>query len=154
MLIEVVCVCRRPPRWIIDACTEYAKRLPRNFGLEFVHIAPAQDRMGPQARRRDEATRLLKRIGSELPLIALDVCGLELSSVALAERLGGLQAEHQRIGLVIGGADGLGQAIVDRAQARWSLSRLTLPHLLVQVVLAEQIYRAWTILEHHPYHRA
>lgn len=154
MLIEVLCVCRRPPTWVRDVTGEYAKRLPRGFALEFVYVAPGHDRLDARLRRTDEATRLLKRVTAGAPLVALDDSGEVFDSAQFSARVACLRAEHHKLQIAIGGADGLGEAVFERAQSRWSLSRLTLPHLLVQVVLAEQIYRAWSIADGHPYHRA
>ena len=86
--------------------------------------------------------------------MALDVTGDALSSPELAGWLGEWRTRHTDVTLLIGGADGLDTGLRERAAQRWSLSRLTLPHLLVQIIVAEQIYRAWSILEGHPYHRA
>jgi 23S rRNA (pseudouridine1915-N3)-methyltransferase len=154
MLIEVLCVCRRPPAWVATATAEYAKRLPRELRLDFSFMAPAGSAINAAQRRQDEGARLLKRVPNGVPLIALDDGGTAHTSEAFAAQLLDLRREHRKLALVIGGADGLDNAVFARALSRWSLSRLTLPHLLIQVVLAEQIYRAWTISEGHPYHRA
>lgn len=153
MLIEVLCVCRRPPRWVAEQTAAYCKRLPREFSLSFTYVAPGADSATASARRRDEATRLLKRAGTSRALIALDEHGASTTSRQFAARLGRLRETQRELALVIGGADGLDESITGRALEQWSLSSLTLPHLLVQVVLAEQLYRAWSILDGHPYHR-
>lgn len=154
MRIDVLCISRRPPRWVSEATGAYAGRLPRGFALEFVHLAPGRAAQSPAARRHDEGERLLRRCADGQPLIALAVDGRAGDSAAFAARLGRLREEHRTLALAIGGADGLGDNVLGAARERWSLSPLTLPHWLVQVVLAEQVYRAWTILEGHPYHRA
>lgn len=154
MHIEVLSVCRRPPRWVSDTTAEYAKRLPRDFTLGFDYLAPGQERVSTTVRKRDEATRLLKRVADDQYLIALDEHGSSATSEQFAASLGKLREQARKIVLIIGGADGLDEAVLARADACWTLSALTLPHLLVQVLLAEQIYRAWTILEQHPYHRS
>ncbi|MGR8920330.1 MAG: 23S rRNA (pseudouridine(1915)-N(3))-methyltransferase RlmH [Gammaproteobacteria bacterium] len=154
MQLEVLCVCRRPPGWVSEAVAQYTRRLPRTLSLDFVFLAPGPDSASAAVRRNDEGTRLLGRLKHGVPLVALDVGGKTQSSEAFAAALGRLRDEHRRLALAVGGADGLADAVLERATARWSLSALTLPHLLVQVVVAEQVYRAWTILEGHPYHRA
>lgn len=154
MLLEALCVCRRPPAWVSDAVTGYTRRLPRSLGLEFVYLGPGPDSASAAVRRRDEGVRLLRRLDDGVPLIALDVRGKVHTSEAFAAALGRLRDEHRRVAFAVGGADGLAEPVLERAAARWSLSALTLPHLLVQVVLAEQVYRAWSILDGHPYHRA
>ncbi len=152
MLIEVLCICRRPPAWVRDATSEYARRLPRDFTLTFTYLTPARDRAAAVGRR-DEGARLLKRNGAT-PLIALDERGVSHTSTEFAAGLARARASEAKIAFAIGGADGLDKDVLNAAAQCWSLSRLTLPHLLVQVVLAEQIYRAWSIIEQHPYHRA
>ncbi len=86
-------------------------------------------------------------------MLALDEAGIQMNSRKFASALDRLRQDYDQITVVIGGADGLDQSLRDRALAAWSLSAMTLPHLLVQVVLAEQLYRAWTIINGHPYHR-
>jgi 23S rRNA (pseudouridine1915-N3)-methyltransferase len=152
--LDVLCVCRRPPRWVVEATADYARRLPRGIALSFDYVTPGGDGLPSVERRRDEAARVLKRLNAATPVVALDVGGDEVDSPGLARWLAEWRERHAALALVIGGADGHGDAVLERSAQRWSLSRLTLPHLLVQVVLAEQIYRAWTILEGHPYHRA
>lgn len=154
MLIEVVCVCRRPPRWVSEVTSDYARRLPRDLRLEFTFVAPAGDSLPSAERKRDEARRIGKRVAADSAVIALDGGGEEVDSAGLAGWLEHWRAEHSRLSLVIGGADGLDAELLATARRRWSLSRLTLPHLLVQVLVAEQLYRAWSILNGHPYHRA
>jgi len=154
MRIDVLCVCRRPPRWVADGVAEYAARLPRELELKFHHLAPAVDSLPVAARRREEGARLVARLKPDQALVALDVGGSAVDSETLAGWLDDWRQQHTRLALAIGGADGFDEAVRARAQRRWSLSPLTLPHLLVQVVVAEQLYRAWTILAGHPYHRA
>lgn len=146
-------MCRRPPSWVRDATAEYAKRLGRRLTLEFRYVAPGADALAAQARRADEARRMLKVLPAGVPLVALDVAGRAFDSEGFAARLAEWRARHPHMVFAIGGADGLAPTLIEAATERWSLSPLTLPHLLVQVVLAEQLYRAVTIAEGHPYHR-
>ncbi|MGE0486742.1 MAG: 23S rRNA (pseudouridine(1915)-N(3))-methyltransferase RlmH [Gammaproteobacteria bacterium] len=154
MRLDVLCVCRRPPRWVVEVTADYARRLPRGIELSFHYVAPGGDALASVERRRDEAARVLKRLRAGTPVVALDVGGDEVDSPGVARWLSDWRARDAELAFVVGGADGHGDAVLERSRQRWSLSRLTLPHLLVQVVLAEQIYRAWTILDGHPYHRA
>ena len=101
-----------------------------------------------------ESKRILSQIDASDHVVALDVIGKSWSTPELAEHLASWQQLGSDISLVIGGPDGLDPACLQRANQRWSLSALTLPHPLVRVMLAEQLYRAWTILQNHPYHRA
>ncbi|MEX2481093.1 MAG: 23S rRNA (pseudouridine(1915)-N(3))-methyltransferase RlmH [Gammaproteobacteria bacterium] len=153
MRIDVFGVCRRPPLWVRDATQAYTRRMPRDVPVAFSHIAPGPNSVSSDERRRDEAQRLLKRIKPTTRLIALDERGVEADSAAVAHWLEEWRSGGADVALVIGGADGHGEVIFDQAQQRWSLSRLTLPHLLVQLVVAEQLYRAWSIIDGHPYHR-
>ena len=102
---------------------------------------------------QEEGDRLLAALPSRANVVALDEKGVALSSTGLARRLAGWQTDGLPLALMIGGPDGLSAPCRERASLCWSLSRLTLPHALVRVVVAEQIYRAWSILQHHPYHR-
>lgn len=151
--LEILCVCRRPPAWVTDATAEYAKRLPRELKLAFTYIAPGHDKLDSLARRRDEGTRVAKKLDDGQTVIALDERGIEGDSRKVAGWLTAWREQYGRLAFVVGGADGLDEALLARARFRWSLSRLTLPHQLVQVLLAEQLYRAWSITAGHPYHR-
>ncbi len=153
MVVDVLCVCRRPPAWVADTCADYAKRLARSDELHFRYLNPGPDGADRAVRRRDEGARIMKALKAGTHLVALDERGDEPSSVELAARFGVWRERHAHLSLVVGGADGFDTLLLATAAERWSLSRLTLPHLLVQVVVAEQIYRAVSILAGHPYHR-
>ncbi|MGA1730476.1 MAG: 23S rRNA (pseudouridine(1915)-N(3))-methyltransferase RlmH, partial [Steroidobacteraceae bacterium] len=103
--------------------------------------------------RADEGRRMLERIEGGDHVVALEVGGRALSSEGLADWLGLRLREGRRVVMLVGGADGLDPACLERADFRWSLSPLTFPHGLVRVILAEQVYRAWSQLRGHPYHR-
>ena len=103
--------------------------------------------------RRHEAEALIASVKPGHRLIALDLKGRSLSTAQLASRLDGVRHDLPGLQLMIGGADGLDESCLEQADERWCLSSLTFPHFLVRVIIAEQIYRAWTILNHHPYHR-
>jgi 23S rRNA (pseudouridine1915-N3)-methyltransferase len=151
------------PRWVDEGFAEYAKRLPPSCALSLVEIEPAQRGKGGQRGQPSEAERerllaiegrrLLKAVSTDRLAIALDVRGKSWSTETLATELRGWLASGHDVALLVGGADGLHESCLERAQQRWSLSALTFPHALVRVILAEQIYRAWTILQGHPYHR-
>jgi len=143
------------PRWVDEGYHSYAKRLGRECRLELREI-PAGRRSGAgggeQARER-EAERLLRAIPGGDRVIALDERGQAPSTQELARRLDALMHAGGDLSLLVGGPDGLAERCRRRADETWSLSRLTLPHALVRVLLAEQLYRAWSLLRHHPYHR-
>ena len=154
MRLDVLCVCRRPPPWVRDTTSDYSQRLPRDLTLEFAYVAPGRDSVSAAERRRDEGLRLLKRIKPATRLIALDERGTEVDSPTVARWLRDWRTDATPVTFAIGGADGLDSVILSHAERQWSLSRLTLPHLIVQILVAEQIYRAWSIDDGHPYHRA
>ena len=101
----------------------------------------------------EEADSLRKRLLPQEEVIVFDVDGQLISTEALAQKLLNLRVEAREVALVIGGPDGLSQSVKDQAIESWSLGRLTLPHALVRVILSEQVYRAWSLINNHPYHR-
>jgi 23S rRNA (pseudouridine1915-N3)-methyltransferase len=154
MKIRLLCVGTRVPGWVTDGYLEFARRLPRDQALILEEV-PATRRQGDVKRCiDDEGERLLGRVGRDDRVIALDERGAPWSSAALSERLGVWRRDGRDVVLLVGGADGLSEDCRSRAEATWSLSAATLPHALVRVLVAEQIYRAWTLLSGHPYHRA
>ena len=143
------------PGWVSEATTTYQKRMPRHLELVFREI-PAAGRLSgssPDKNKQKEGEQILKAIPANAFVVALDERGKQWSSTELAARLEGWQAEYSDVVFIIGGADGLSADVKQRADILWSLSALTLPHALVRVVLAEQLYRAWTLIQGHPYHR-
>jgi len=155
MRIAVFAIGTRMPGWVADGVDAYRKRLPRHINLDIVEISPGhRSGHGPvEAAMRKEEEQLLKRAERADTVIALDERGAEWTSMQLADQMRVWQQDAASVAVLIGGPDGLTEACRRRADAAWSLSRLTLPHGLVRVVLAEQVYRAWTILQGHPYHR-
>lgn len=156
MKIHLLAIGARMPDWVKAGYAEYAERLPRECALNLVEISAVKRSQNADVARivRHEGERLLTAIPSGSAVIALDERGQPWSTVELAERLRGWLQDGREISLLIGGPDGLDPACRARADQMWSLSRLTLPHPLVRVVVAEQIYRAWSLLHRHPYHRA
>jgi 23S rRNA (pseudouridine1915-N3)-methyltransferase len=142
------------PDWVEKACTEYLKRMPREASMEIVEIKPDKRASGKNAEvvQEAEASRILEAAGKDL-LIVLDERGQEITTSQLAKRMETWLSSGRDIALVIGGADGLHASLKQRADWIWSLSKLTLPHGMVRIVLAEQLYRAWSVIQNHPYHR-
>lgn len=155
MQLQVLAVGRRMPPWVSDGVTEYASRLPAEFGWRVVEVPLGQRPRGQAADRAvaDEGERMLARIPGDATVVALDERGEAWSSRALAQHLGRWRDENRTVVMIIGGPDGLAPACHARADTVWSLSALTLPHGLVRVIVAEQVYRAWSLLNNHPYHR-
>ena len=155
MHIRLLAVGRRPPRWAEEAFSEYTRRLPPAFGFRTRLIAPARGHGNDIERARgEEGERLLGALGPRDHVVALDEHGPAWSTRSLAKHLAAWEMGGRDVVLLIGGADGLSPACLDRADQRWSLSPLTLPHALVRVLVAEQLYRAWSLNAGHPYHRA
>jgi 23S rRNA (pseudouridine1915-N3)-methyltransferase len=132
---------------------EYLERLSRTLQVELVELPEARRHAGTPQAREEEGATLLARLRPAERAVALDERGDQPTSLELSRRLAGWQARGQDVALLIGGADGLAPAVLERAQERLSLSRLTLPHRLARLVLVEQLYRAVTILRGEPYHK-
>ena len=156
MKLRILAVGSKMPAWVEEGCREYSKRMPRELRIDIQEFPLAQRGKSASAdkAKTQESEALLKAIGEKEMVIALDVRGKSLSTEQLAEQLQGWQMNGRDICLLIGGPDGMTSACLQRADLRWSLSDLTLPHPLVRIVLMEQLYRAWTINNNHPYHRA
>ena len=156
MRVSIITVGVRMPNWVEQACAEYLRRLPREWHVQVTEVAQAQ--LGRQATPalilRDEAERILSQVPTGVRTVALDVRGKAWSTEELAQQLQVWQMDGRDVALLIGGPEGLAKNVLGQAEQRWSLSRLTFPHPLVRVMLVEQLYRAWSILNNHPYHRA
>lgn len=155
MQISLIAVGRRMPQWVDDAYTEYARRMPRHCSLKLVEInAGKRSKSADIARiNRQEGERLLEAIPPGSRVVALERTGREKSTEQLADSMEKWLAGGQDVVLLVGGPEGLSRDCLDRADECWSLSKMTLAHPLVRVVLAEQLYRAWSIIANLPYHR-
>lgn len=156
MHLSVAAVGQRMPGWVEEAWTEYTRRIPSNLGLSLAEIPLAKrGRNADTARLKiTESEALYTAMPDRARVIALDVKGQTWSTEKLAANLQQWMTDGRDVGFMIGGPDGISKGILQKAETRWSLGPLTLPHPLVRVVLAEQLYRAWTITQNHPYHRA
>lgn len=156
MRMTILAIGTRLPGWTYDGFRAYQQRMPRDITLDLEEI-PLVSRT-PKSRSvlavEKEGGRLLRRLKQQNLMVALDEAGEPWTSADLAARVQKWLQRYPRIALVIGGPDGLSEACKRRADFSWSLSPLTLPHGLVRVLVAEQLYRAWTILQGHPYHRS
>lgn len=156
MRIHLLAVGTRMPSWVVEGYREYTKRLPRECSLHLVEIPPAKRHksMTVVQARQQEGQALLAALPKDCKVVALDVRGKPWSTETLAAQLDDWLVSGRDVALLVGGPDGLSDACLERADQRWSLSALTYPHALVRIVLAEQLYRAWTISTGHPYHRS
>lgn len=154
MKLLVVAVGQRVPDWAQAAWDDYAKRFPPESRLELkaVKTEPRGSKTVPTLLAA-ERERIAAAIPKGARIVALDERGTSLTTVALAAKLKAWQLENDAVALVIGGPDGLDPAFRQEAHERIRLSDLTLPHAMVRVLLAEQLYRAWSINAGHPYHR-
>ncbi len=153
MKLRVVAVGKDRSGLYAPAVDEYAGRLARYGKFELVEVPEAKKLAGTPRAREEEAATLLAKVGPRERVVALDERGEELTSVQLADRLRKWQASGQDVTLLIGGSDGLAPAVLQRAEERLALSRMTLAHRLARLVLVEQLYRAFTILRGEPYHK-
>jgi 23S rRNA (pseudouridine1915-N3)-methyltransferase len=154
--IRLIAVGTRMPGWVKDGFADYAERMPRECGLELMEIPVAERGKNADIARlkRMEGEKMLKAVPRDARVIAFEEGGETLSTTQWAQSLKDWLQDGRQVALLIGGPDGLSQEAIARAERRWSLSRLTLPHGLARVLVAEQIYRAWTRVVNHPYHRA
>jgi len=155
MRISVLAIGARMPGWVEAGVQTYQKRFPRQLDFQIKALAsPLRSASADSAtRRKQEAEALHKAVPPGAHVVALDEQGALWTSAELAQQLERWQTAAMPVALLIGGADGLDVSCRRQADQVWSLSPLTLPHALVRVVVAEQLYRAWTLLQGHPYHR-
>lgn len=155
MKLWILAVGHKMPAWVNEGFAEYTKRMPREARIELVEIKPEKRDGGKTREQVHEAER--KRIEAALPAdcvrVVLDEHGQNWSTLELSDNMKDWMGGGRDVAFVIGGADGLHPEVKRSAGRLWSLSRLTLPHGLVRVVLAEQLYRAVTVIQNHPYHR-
>lgn len=155
MKVQLIAVGTKMPAWVTQGYSEYAKRLPRELSPQLVEI-PIGHR-GKNANIQDvkeaEGKAIQAALNKNTRVVALEVKGKAWSTENLAERVQAWQMEGQDVAFIIGGPDGLSAECLGMASEKWSLSNLTLPHPLVRIVFIEQLYRAWTITQNHPYHK-
>jgi len=155
MQIDLIAIGKRMPTWIESGFKEYAKRLPKNINFKLIEITPAIRGKNNSAEyyKQKEEENINAALSRDSLMIIFDEHGKSISSQSLAKQLQTWNDEQQHISLIIGGPDGLSDAIKKKANQTWSLSEMTLPHGLVRVMVVEQLYRAWSITQNHPYHR-
>ncbi|MGO8753668.1 MAG: 23S rRNA (pseudouridine(1915)-N(3))-methyltransferase RlmH [Gallionellaceae bacterium] len=155
MKLLVAAVGHRMPEWIATGFNEYAKRMPREARIELIEIKPEPRTTGKTTVQimEAEAQRILAAIPQNALNVALDERGANWTTRRLSEQMRLWMNEGRDVAFIIGGADGLHESVKNRADQLLALSAMTLPHAMVRVLLAEQIYRAYSLLHSHPYHR-
>lgn len=153
--VTLIALGNKMPSWVEQAVSEYSKRLQGNISL-YIHEIPLipRGKSADLARIQEKETALvLSTVPHGARLIALDLTGESFTSEGLANKLGRLQHVASHLCFLIGGPEGFSNDLIQRCDERWSLSKLTLPHPLVRIVFLETLYRAWSILHNHPYHK-
>ena len=156
MRTRLISVGERMPSWVAEGFAEYVKRLSRELPLELTEI-PLGNRgksRDPVRAKADEGSAVLAALGGDVHVVTLDGRGKPWSSEQLADNLAAWRMQGRDLAILIGGPDGHSADVIARANQSWSLGPLTLPHMLVRLIVIEQLYRASTILAGHPYHRA
>ena len=155
MRVSVIAVGEKMPDWVTTACQEYAKRLQGAFQLKLIELPLAKRTKSsdPAKAIQDESTAIIDAVPEGDRIIALDLRGKHWSTEDLSRKMADWRMEGENISFLIGGPDGFDERCLKQAHESWALSKLTLPHPVVRIVLYEQLYRAWTILNNHPYHR-
>jgi 23S rRNA (pseudouridine1915-N3)-methyltransferase len=155
MKLTIINIANKMPAWVVDACDEYLKRI--NYGKYSCRLIEIKADKNPNKPALENMALEAKKIEAVIPanslIIALDEKGLKLNSPELATRLNQITINNSQITFIIGGADGIHPDFKSKADLMLQLSSLTFPHALVRVIILEQIYRAISILENHPYHR-
>lgn len=154
MKLKILSVGHKMPSWVDSGCAEYLKRMPKELATEIVEIKPDKRAAGKNSEvvQEAESKRILEVAGKDY-LVVLDERGQEVTSLQLATKMEHWQTLGKDVSLVIGGADGLHTALKQKADWLWSLSKLTMPHGLVRIMLCEQLYRGYSVTQHHPYHK-
>ena len=153
--IDLVAVGTRPPPWVVQGIEQYSSRMKRDcrFQLLEVKTSDRKKKQSVATHQEDEARLIGSHLSSGARVIGMDSLGKIWSTEQLASKVEAWSQQTNHFQFVIGGPDGLGDVVLNRADEIWSLSNLTFPHFLVRVVLAEQVYRALMLNANHPYHR-
>ncbi len=155
MQINLISVGNRMPGWVQQGYDEYARRMPRECGLVLKEIMPGKRGKNSNVAKiiQQEGVRMIAAIPNRAHVVTLDISGKTWTTQVLSVTMKKWLESGQNIALMVGGPEGLSDTVRDLASQSWSLSPLTFPHPLVRVIVAEQLYRGWTILNNHPYHR-
>ena len=155
MNIDLIAAGTRSPEWVTRGYNEYEKRLPRDWKLNLKEVAVAKRRKGEPVDKLkvEEGEKMSSLFKPNSRIVALDSRGANWSTTVLAENFRNWQLEYRGVHFLVGGPDGLSEKCLAAAHDTWSLSRLTFPHFIVRILIAEQVYRAWSVLNNHPYHK-
>ncbi len=155
MKIHLIAIGKKMPEWVNTGFSEFSKRMPPELQINLIEITPSvRNKSTPIEKNiKEEGERIQSAIPPNSRLIILDEKGENFSSIDLSNKMENWLPMGQDVSIVIGGADGIDKTIKQNADELWSLSTLTMPHSLVRVFIAEQLYRGWSILKGHPYHR-
>lgn len=155
MQIYLIAIGQRLDSWVNQGYEEFARRLPPECRLNLVELAPNKRTKNTDIKRaiEEEGERLIAAIPARARVLALDVVGKQWTTEQLAQQMTDWMADGRDVAFLVGGPDGLSDRCKAMAESSVSLSRLTFPHPLVRIIIAEQVYRAWSILKGHPYHR-
>lgn len=154
MKLAILAVGHKPPDWVTDGCADYLRRMPRELGLAIIEVKP--EARGAKTREQllaAEKTRLLAVLHNYPRIVVLDERGADLTTLKLAGHLERWMQGGSDTAFIIGGADGIDESLKQQADESIRLSSLTLPHALARLILCEQLYRAISVIRHHPYHR-
>jgi len=155
MQINLISVGNKMPGWVQQGYDEYSKRMPKECSLVLKEVLPGKRGKNSDIARivRDEGERMIQAIPAKAHVVTLDIPGKPWTTPELSVSMKRWMESGQNIALMIGGPEGLSDSVRDIARESWSLSKLTFPHPIVRILVAEQLYRAWSILKNHPYHR-
>ena len=155
MQVRLIAIGGKMPAWVNTGVAEFEKRLPKEWRFDLLELPIGQRSKSASIAKamEQEQTSICRAINPKSHLVALDSRGKSWSTEVLSQQLENWQQSGKNIDLLIGGPDGLTNDVINRADQVWSLSALTFPHPLVRIVVVEQLYRAWAILQNHPYHK-
>ncbi len=155
MKINLISIGKKMPSWVNEGFKDYQKRLPTDYQLILHEVSTKKRNKNTAIAKltQEESDKLLSKAPERNIIIALDRQGKSFPTETLAKKLENWHAESQDVSILIGGPEGISSASLTKCHETWSLSKLILPHTITRIVIAEQLYRAWSILQNHPYHR-
>jgi 23S rRNA (pseudouridine1915-N3)-methyltransferase len=155
MRLTLYAVGNKMPAWVTQGFNEYSRRFPRDLSFDLIEISPGKRGKNADIARilEKEGEQMLAAIPKGSRIVTLEVEGKPWTTPQLAQQLSRWQLDSRDVALLVGGPEGLAPACIQASEQKWSLSPLTLPHPMVRIVLAESLYRAWSVNNNHPYHR-